>query len=313
MPEPKISPQYLAPSTGALQFLVLGAGVATTIASLIAVYYLNKADVNVMGWYIDYLLPAGAMLVGIAAGSGYGIASWFTGLKIQRSLLVTIVVLQLLAYGAAQYLLFVSYGPLHLGDDDRPLTFPQYYDYQATHFAWKQKNSDKVGEPLGEWGYFFKALEVAGFSLGALIVPAALFKKPYCENCRVYMRTRNIATVGASIPIRKVKKTDVAGQAKYSREQDESFATAGQRVKALSASGAAGDVEGYRTALAALAGSKRAVAKLPKRLAVKLTRCTRCDSAYLQTQLATGQGKKITIIDLERTELPPGFIIQVSP
>ena len=119
-----------------------------------------------MGWYLDYVIPAGAMLVGLVAGSGYGGASWVTGRKIQRRLLVTIVVLQLLAYGIAQYLIFVSYGPLRLQGSDHTLTFPEYYDFEARHFAWKQEQSEKAGEPLGEWGYFFKTLEVAGFALG---------------------------------------------------------------------------------------------------------------------------------------------------
>jgi hypothetical protein len=307
MPELKTSPQLIVASEAPYQSIVIGAGVATTAAALAAVYYLNRsAEVNVMGWYLDYLLPAGAILVGLAAGSGYGIASWFTGTKIRRRLMAFIVVLQLLAYAGAEYLEFASLGPVHLPGETHILTFGEYFDYEARTFAWK-KDDGKTGEPLGECGYFFRALEVAGFAIGALIVPTVLFKKPYCEKCQVYMRTHSLGKIAASVPIRRVRKSDTAGLQQYAQEQDQAYATASEQIKALCARGAGGDIEGYRAALSPFAEKKRGLLKLPKRLGVNLVRCPRCDAGYLQTQLITGRGKKLKITDLERTELPQGF------
>jgi len=308
--QPKISPQLVAGSDAPYQSIVIAAGVTTTVAALIAVYYLNRsANVNVMGWYLDYL-PGGAMLVGLAAGSGYGIASWYTGTKIRRRLLLSIVILQLLAYGGADYLEFASLGPVHLRGETHILTFPEYFDYEARTFAWK-KEDGKMGEPIGEWGYFFRALEIAGFALGALVVPAGLFKKPYCENCQVYMRTRTLGKIAASVPTRKVKKSDVTGQQEYAQNQDLAFSSAAAQLKALCDCGTAGDVDGYRAALAPLSG-KKVSDKLPKRLAVKLVRCGRCDSAYLQIQQMTGRGKKLKTTDLGRTDLPQGFVSRAT-
>jgi hypothetical protein len=312
MPELKTSPQLIAASEAPYQSIVIGAGVVTTVAALAAVYYLNRsADVNVMGWYLDYLLPAGAILVGLAAGSGYGIASWFTGTKIRRRLLASIVILQLLAYAGAEYLEFASLGPVHLPGETHILTFPEYFDYEARTFAWK-KEDGKTGEPLGEWGYLFRGLEVAGFTLGALIVPAVLFRKPYCEKCQVYMRTRSLGKIAASVPIRRVKKSDISGQQQYAQEQDNAYKAASEQIQKLCTCGAGGDIDGYRAALVPLAEKKKGLLKLPKRLGVNLVRCPRCDSAYLQTQLITGRGKKMKITDLERTELPQGFSTQAT-
>lgn len=56
---------------------VLLAGSATSVGTLGLLFVLNAAcdDLNVMGWYADGIIPAGAALVGLIAGSGYGLAS----------------------------------------------------------------------------------------------------------------------------------------------------------------------------------------------------------------------------------------------
>src|SRR5580692_2014574 len=55
--------------------LVLIGGAASTAVALLAVYFLNETGTNVMGWYADYVLPIGALLVGLLASSGFGVAS----------------------------------------------------------------------------------------------------------------------------------------------------------------------------------------------------------------------------------------------
>jgi hypothetical protein len=112
-----------------------------------------------MGWYANYVIPAGAIIVGIAASSGYGLASWFTGVKITRSLLWIVLVLQFTAYFAAQYIEFIGLHLIH-PDSGQPVGFFEYYDLVARTFAWKQSDGS-MGQPLGAWGYFFRGLEVS--------------------------------------------------------------------------------------------------------------------------------------------------------
>ena len=61
--------------------MVVIAGVVTTTLALLGVWWLdnNTTDFNIMGWYGNYVIPAGALIVGAVAGSGYGIASYLTG------------------------------------------------------------------------------------------------------------------------------------------------------------------------------------------------------------------------------------------
>src|SRR5262249_50527370 len=80
--------------------MVLLAGLATTVLALVGVYVLDviAPDFHIMGWYANYILPAGALIVGMVASSGYGLASWFSGIKITSKLLWIVLVLQLGAY-----------------------------------------------------------------------------------------------------------------------------------------------------------------------------------------------------------------------
>lgn len=151
--------------------------------------------------HADYVLPIGAVIVGVAASSGYGLSSYFSGVKITRSLLWIVVGLQLAAYIAAQYIEFANLHLIHRADNS-PVGFFEYYDLVARSFAWKQDNGH-AGEPLGVWGYFFRGLEVIGFVAGGMIVPAVLRKAPYCADCQRYMKTRQLVLVPASIPTKK--------------------------------------------------------------------------------------------------------------
>ena len=79
---------------------ILLCGLGTTALTLIGVFLLDRfaPDVNIMGWYANKILPAGAILVGIAASCGYGIAAWFSGLKMSNRMMWLILGLQTCAY-----------------------------------------------------------------------------------------------------------------------------------------------------------------------------------------------------------------------
>ena len=79
-------------------------GLATTAAALAGVWFAGQHDVNIMGWYANYVIPAGAILVGLAASSGYGLGSYVTGTKVSGRLLVMVLALLTASYFAAKYL-----------------------------------------------------------------------------------------------------------------------------------------------------------------------------------------------------------------
>src|SRR5215471_4983617 len=177
---------------------VLLAGLVTTALALLGVWWLDNHtdDFQVMGWYGDYVIPMGAILIGLAAGSGYGIASYLTGFRIRKRLLWIVLVVQISGYVAAQYLEFRSLtreGPL-INAEGEELTFVRSYHLRAVGFAWKDDHG-KPGTPLGQWGYFFLGLGVLGFAAGGVLAPAVLMKAPYCARCELYMKIRTLALV----------------------------------------------------------------------------------------------------------------------
>jgi len=291
-------------------WLVLIAGVVTTVLALAGVWWLdnNTTDFHIMGWYANYVLPVGALIVGMAAGSGYGVASYLTGFRIRRGLLLAVLALQLAGYAGAQYLEFRSLtreGPL-VDETGEELTFARYYHLRAVNFSWVEHG--KQGEPLGTWGYFFLGLGVVGFALGGMLAPAALMKIPYCERCSLYMKSRLLAWVPASVPARRVSKKDSAAQAAYAGEQ-ESAATGAQKVLArVSELAARGDALALKATLAdhPTRGSEaRRIGRLPARLRVRLVRCRECSHGHIQPAMVSGQGRGMRVKALDKMPLPP--------
>jgi hypothetical protein len=288
--------------------IVLVAGIVTSALALFGVWWLdaNTKDWHIMGWYGDYVIPAGAIIVGLAAGSGYGIASYVTGLRIRRGLLWSVLGLQLAAYAAAQYLEFralTSENPI-VEDDGTPVSFARYYHLTAINFAWDDHG--RRGEPLGMWGYVFVGLGVLGFAAGGVLAPAALLKKPYCEKCRLYMKGRNLALVPACVKARRAKDADE--KLAYAEENLRAEATAQgvlDRVAAHAAKGDARAIQGELQPYPANGSEARRVGRLLRRLRVRLVHCRSCGSGYLQPTIMTGQGRGIRLQNLQRADVTP--------
>jgi hypothetical protein len=291
---------------------VIISGLVTTVLALLGVYALDvsASDFHIMGWYANYVLPIGALIVGVVAASGYGLASWFSGVKITRALLGIVLALQLAAYFAAQYIEFKNLHLIHRIDGS-PVGFFEYYDAIARAFAWKQDNGS-LGQPLGAWGYFFRALEVIGFVAGGMVVPLLLRKAPYCAECQRYMKTRQLALIPASVPAKKVKKSDAVGQAAYQAEQQQALAGGRQTIDAIQQFAAGNSTAEFQKKIEELQPAKKSAAKLPGRIAVQLIHCQGCFGGRLVSKLLTGQGKHLKQTEIARTDLHSEFIRSIA-
>jgi len=296
-----------APAATGGQFrLVLGSGLITTTLALLGVYLLNaRAGENIMGWYANYVIPIGALLVGLVAASGYGLASWSAGVKITKGLLWTILILQVVAYFAAQY---IEYANLPAAVRER-VGFWRYFDFATRTFAFRDR-SGNPGAPLGLWGYGLRALEIIGFVIGSLIVPLILWKKPYCDLCQVYFRTRSLGLLPAGPPVRKLKKKDAEGQAAYAKETEEAAAAGAALLATLSEHATAGRAAEFTALLAQHAPKpkQKEYGKLASRIALAASYCPRCHKGFLAATAFAGQGEKAQQTPIGRTPLAPDFV-----
>ncbi len=269
-------------------FLVILGGLATTALTLSGVYLLNahSEDFQVMGFYVNYIIPAGAILVGFAASSGYGVGSWLAGIKVSGSLLLSIMALQVGAYFAGQYIEFRSLGLFY--EDGTAVGFASWFHWSAVSFGWVQDDGSP-GAPLGMWGYGLRALEIAGFAGGSLLGPAALRSKAYCEACSRYMKVRREALIPASVPARKIKKKDVEAQLSHDREQQAALEEAMAAAQSLGEMASSGDSAGFRALLTERAGDPKAAARLPARLWLQLSSCPACHCGQYKALLMQGE------------------------
>jgi hypothetical protein len=316
--EPETAPtpsEEFAPVSRQPSFLVLQGGAFTSVLALLGIYWLNKntTDFHIMGWYANYVIPVGAILVGVVAGSGYGLASWFTGVRISRRLLLAVLVLQTGAYLAAE---FVEYRDVRkqlvqrgivLQKTGKPPTFLQYYDLKARTFAWKKDNGKGAGKPLGGWGYVFVLLGAAGFVLSGLIAPAVLFAVPYCDSCQRYMTSKVLGVLPASVPAKKIAKNDKAAQEEHAREQTEAAARADEVIARLREAITAGNVDVVKQELAA-AGSMKTNNKLRQRVEISLTWCKGCEGGRITPTVISGSGEKTMRVALEPAAVTPEFV-----
>lgn len=302
---------------------VVQSGLLTTALALVGVWWLGGGPDggNVMGWYANYVIPVGAILIGAAAGSGYGLASWYAGVRVDGRLLALVAALLLAAYFAAQYVEFRSQGPLFWQDTGEPATFPAWFHANTTAFAWKPDRSSSPpllptslggsGEPeptpLGWWGYLFVGLGVAGFVGGGLIAPLALRAILYCDDCGRYMKTRAVGTFAASVPVKKLKKAPPEEVAAHEAEQNAAGEAAGKQVERLMELATADDGEAFRREVAPAVKGKKANGKLPRRVDLSLATCPACGKGTLSAKLATGHDQQLSLVDVALAEVTPEF------
>ena len=283
---------------------VLLAGAVTTGLALAGQLALQSAGTNVMGWYANYIIPVGALLVGLVASSGFGLASWLTGTKISGRLLALTITLLACGYAAATWFDYRHALPDGLAGDGTPVSFFAWFDFTSRSFAFKGKNG-KAGEPLGLLGYGLRALEVIGFVGGGVMIPFGLKRQPYCEHCNLYMKKKSLAVVAEDLAPKLFGNKSPERMEQRARLAD----TSRSALEAILA--AAGQNAGALLEAAAQHGplaKKREADKALSRVWFELVRCRSCNRGRLEVTRVRGQGKQTSRIKLTPRELQPAVV-----
>jgi hypothetical protein len=175
---------------------ILSAGLITTALALLGDHVIQtRYHESVLSFYFYHFVPVGALLVGVAAASGYWIAVAILNARVGKRRVALLAALQVAAYFVGQYVEFRS---LHLvyRATGEPVGFWTWFHVTATSYVLEE--SGRGATPLGPVGYVLRLLEIAAFAGPTALLTAAHINRPYCEHCGRYRKTKPLATIPAS-------------------------------------------------------------------------------------------------------------------
>lgn len=289
---------------------VLLGGLATSGLTLGLLGWLSNVnpDIQIMGWYVWFIIPAGAILGGIAAGSGCGLASWVTNAKIGKQLMWVVVLLQACSYTLAQYEEYKTVRDQFAELGGIELSFPEYFDTMTRSMTFTSRGGGE-GKELGILGYGFRLLELVGFILGGLIVPAITMASPYCNKCGMYEKTKHLGVLPAGVVPRKVGRKDTEGQAALAREVNETLAEGRTLIDRIGVWAAEGDAASLGQCLDQHAGERKAIEKQTARTRLSVEHCPGCGQGRLVASLVQGQGKEQAELSKKYLPAHPNVIV----
>jgi hypothetical protein len=308
------SPTAVRATAGGAIPTVLLAGALSTALALVGVWAIARfTDENVMGWYANYVLPVGPLLVGLVASSGFALGSYWSGAKITGPLLWMMLAILVAGYALGQWLEFRQLFPDGaVLDDGTELGFWGYFDLVTRSIAFTGR--DKVaGRPLGALGYLVRVGDLVGFTAGGLLVPFGLRKLPYCATCAAYMRRPVVALLAADVPRKRIAKKDAAALAAHEASRQEARSRAEAGLTRLYQVAGGGDGAAFSAAVAEVGplSARRATHRLDSRLQVRAVHCRRCGAGELRTELVTGQGKQVRTRPLSSLPLERGVVARL--
>lgn len=271
--------------------LVIVAGfITSTLTMALVALFAWHTSFDPMGLYMMFVIPVGAVFVGIAAGSGYGLMSWITGARIGGGILVTVLVLQFGSYWVAQNIEYRSV----MSQPNRDVSFFEYYDTVTRSFTFTAFGGyeDDPAEPLGKWGYAFRALDIIGFMGGGLIAPIFLATMPYCQRCQVYMRKKSLTRFPAGLDAKSTRKLAKAKpqDAPLKDQADQLRHDARQWVASIAQSAKEGDTDAILDIIAAHRINQKAARKLSSHVHLELAQCKSCNHGLLRISRTTTKG-----------------------
>lgn len=294
-----------APPSRSVSVPVLLAGLATTVLAFVLSGWLSGLmQSSVLLFVVLYVLPIGAYIVGVLAGTGYAAASWATGRRITAATMLAIAGIAALAFIASQiadYYVQLSYG-------GAMPTFGAWFDSHIRTISFVDDDGGNATGPVGFWGYGVMLAVMAGFVLGSITVPAVVRAKHYCAACGQYMRSKHVGTLPASVKGRMMLTKSAETKAEYEAEQATASAQGIAVHDHLFALAGGADAEAFaETARLAGAGTKPAT-KLPTRLRVDLSACPTCRTGVLSSQTVTGQGRQQKMTKLAEAPVAPALV-----
>ncbi len=171
------------------QILVAAFGATTSLLTGIILglieFYTGYAIYSWMFWFI---IPAGALLSGFAAASGYYVGAISFNQRPAGGVLFNMIAASVSAFFIVHY---IPYFMLEVEGIrvKEAISFWQYLDFDIRHTSLSFiRGGQSTGELGGALGYAFAALQLVGFSIGGFAVFGWLSQNPYCDKCSRYLK-----------------------------------------------------------------------------------------------------------------------------
>jgi hypothetical protein len=293
-----------------IDLFVLVSGIGTSFAALVLVFVLSAVGFDPMTFYIFFIVPVGALLVGLLAGSGYALMSWIRNSFVHFRSKVIIFVLGALTYVLAHYITYMAL----LAANDVPSEAFSFFDYirlLCENISYGDIHDDE-GVALGKFGYLIQLVEWAGFAFGGIIPLLILQTIPYCHHCQRYKKPLLNVFINSEETKALLKK-----QKKAAKTQIIEDAVA--KLVALSEP-LLGQMEtsSLQENIQLLENEPRKVAKDSiANLNIKLQKCPNCDEhtvrAFLQNVTVDGKANINEIRKMDVPAVQPTAPTQIQP
>ncbi len=291
----------VAPSRAVSVPVLLGGLVTTALALALSGWTTEVFQTSVLLFTVGYVVPIGAYLVGVVAGTGFAVVSWLRGARITVATMWAIAGVAALAFVASQV---VDYY-VQLAHGGAMPTLGAWFDQSTRSISFVDEDGQSATGPVGFWGYAVMLGVLAGFVVGTLTAPAVVRAKRYCAACSTYMRSTHVGTLPASVTGRMMLGKSAETKAAYEAEQQEAREQGIAVHDHLFALAQGADPGAFaETARLVSAGTKPAT-KLPTRLQVDLTACPSCRAGVLTSQTVTGQGRQQKMETLMEVPVSP--------
>ena len=181
------------------ELLITLAGLATSAATVALNFVLrNTVDLDLLSLTYVAVLPAGAIVGGIAAASGYYLAARATHMLPNRRMLLEMLGIALSTWFLAQWLAYALLRFPNGAAVRDVVSFWDYFQVRAEHaeLTFRRTRGAEIGRTgqLGLWGYARELVQVAGFLVGGLLMWSGLKRLEACVPCGRYARVRPLLT-----------------------------------------------------------------------------------------------------------------------
>jgi hypothetical protein len=175
-----------------LENIVISAcGAATSLLTALLLFGIDRFfGFSFYTWIFWFVIPAGALLSGLIASTGYYCGARLFNHRPSRGLLLNILLVAVGCFFLIHYL-----GYYYLNVDGIPLrtrvTFGSYLQMVLEHTSLSFRvHGSVIGSTreLGTWGYAYALLQIFGFAAGGFIVYILLLEHPFCAHCERYLK-----------------------------------------------------------------------------------------------------------------------------